>query len=136
MNILDRSGENKSVGVASIGKITFTEDDLVMNYNNGTAESLNMLSIRKITFSGSPPTGIANVIETEHKISVSFNSGNQLIMSNLPDGRHNFTVYSIAGVLVHNSVVDSGSPAVNMNNISNGIYIAFINNQAIKFVKP
>ncbi|MDR1896658.1 MAG: hypothetical protein LBR10_07710, partial [Prevotellaceae bacterium] len=59
MNILDWSGENRSVGVASIDRITFTEDDLVMNYNDGNAEPLDMLSIRKITFSGSP-LGIAD----------------------------------------------------------------------------
>lgn len=135
MNILDWSGEDKSVGVASIGKITFTEDDLVMNYNDGNAENLDMLSIRKITFSGNP-TGIADIIGIEDKISVSFNSGNQLLINNLPDGMHTLAVYSIAGVLVHSSTLDSGSPTVNLSNIGKGVYIAFINNQAIKFVKP
>jgi hypothetical protein len=69
MRILDWSGENKSVGVASIDKITFTQDNLVMNYNNGNAERLDMLSIRKITFSGSP-LGIADVIGKDSKIAV------------------------------------------------------------------
>jgi hypothetical protein len=135
MNILDRSGENKSVGVASIGKITFTEDDLVMNYNNGTAESLNMLSIRKITFSGSP-TGIANVIETEHKISVSFNSANQLTVNNLPEGRHQVSIYSVSGSMIQNTTVDSYSPTVQVDNMQQGIYIIRVNNQALKIVKP
>ena len=133
MNILDWSGENRSVRVASIDKITFTEDDLVLNYNNSNAESLDMLSIRKITFRGSP-LGIADVIGTEDKIAVSFHSGNQLLINNLPDGKHHLAVYSIAGILVHRSVVDSGSPAVHVNCIGKGVYIAFINNQAVKFV--
>lgn len=135
MNILDWSGEDMSVGIISIDKITFTENDLVMSYNSGNAENLEMLSIRKITFSGSP-TANANVIGPEDKISVSFILGNQLVMNNLPDGRHTLAVYSIAGVLVHSSVVDSGSATVDVNNIGRGVYIAHINNQAIKFVKP
>ncbi|MDR1876094.1 MAG: T9SS type A sorting domain-containing protein [Flavobacteriaceae bacterium] len=137
MNILDWSGENRSVGVASIDKITFTEDDLVMNYNNGNVESLDMLSIRKITFSGSP-LGIADVIGTAkaNKIAVFFHSENQLLINNLPDGKHQLSIYSITGVLVHRSVVDSGSPAVPVNGIGKGVYIAVINNQTVKFVMP
>jgi hypothetical protein len=84
-----------------------------------------------------PPTAIESVLtDTNNRECQIFYSGNQLIINNLPDGRHNLSVYSVAGVLVHSSVVDSGSPTVNMNNIGKGVYIAFVNNQAIKFVKP
>lgn len=135
MNILDWTGEDKNVGIASIGMITFSEDDLVMNYSDGNVENLDMLSIRKITFSGNP-TGIAEIIGTENKISVSFYSNDQLMVNNLPDGRHTLVVYSIAGALMHSSTLDSGSPTVNVSSLSKGVYIAFVNNQAIKFVRP
>jgi diketogulonate reductase-like aldo/keto reductase len=83
------------------------------------------------------PTAIESVLtDTNNRECQIFNSGNQLIINNLPDGRHTLAVYSIAGVLVHNSVVDSSSATVNVNNIGKGIYIAFINDQSIKFVKP
>jgi hypothetical protein len=135
MNMLDRSGENRRVGVASIERITFTGNDLVMNYSDGNVERLDLLSIRKITFSGSP-LGIG-VIGTANKIAVSFHAENQLLINNLPDGKHQLSVYSIAGVLVHRSVVDAASPAVvHVSGIGKGVYIAFINNQAIKFVMP
>ena len=82
------------------------------------------------------PTAIESVLtDTNNRECQIFYSGNQLIINNLPNGRHNFSVYSVVGVLVHSSVVDSGSPTVNMNNIGKGAYIAFVNNQAIKFVK-
>jgi hypothetical protein len=79
--------------------------------------------------------GIANVIGTEDKIAVSFNSSNRLLISNLPAGSHPLSIYSTAGTLVYSSVVDSGSPVVNVNRIGKGVYIAFVNNQAVKFVK-
>ncbi|MBP6663079.1 MAG: aldo/keto reductase [Paludibacter sp.] len=82
------------------------------------------------------PNAIESVLtDTNNRECQIFYSGNQLIINNLPNGRHNFSVYSVVGVLVHSSVVDSGSPTVNMNNIGKGAYIAFVNNQAIKFVK-
>ncbi|MDR1937069.1 MAG: hypothetical protein LBQ73_01040 [Tannerellaceae bacterium] len=82
------------------------------------------------------PSGTTNVIGTADRIAVSLNARNQLLINNLPDGRHHLAVYSIAGSLVYSSVVDAGSPAVNMNHLGEGVYIAFVNNQAVKFVKP
>lgn len=81
-------------------------------------------------------TSIENVIGKENEVSAFFNSPNQLIVNNLPDGNNNLAIYSSAGVLVHKTVVNSNTATVNMNNISKGVYIAMVNGQAVKFVRP
>jgi hypothetical protein len=134
MNIMQWSGEKDNVEVRSIDKITFTENDLIMNYGAGNSESLDMLSIRKMTFS-SNFNGIINIVDSEDKISVFFNSSNQLIINNLPEGKHTISIYSILGNLIQNTIVNSVSPVVITGSIEKGIYIVKVNNQALKFVK-
>lgn len=81
-------------------------------------------------------TNIENAIGMESKVSAFFNSANQLIVNNLPDGNNNLAIYSAAGILVHKTTINSNSATIDMNNMSNGIYIARVNDQAIKFVRP
>jgi hypothetical protein len=133
LNIVRWTGEESSVNVSSIDKITFSENDLIVNYKETGTGNIDLLSIRKITF-GSNPSNIEN-INVDGKISISVTSGNQAVLSNLPEGNHKVSLYSISGSMLKSVTVHSSSPAVDISSIGKGVYIILVNNQAIKFVK-
>jgi hypothetical protein len=132
LNIIRWSGAESSVGVGAIDRITFTENDLVVNYNEGNSESIDMLSIRKMTFSS---TTNAETVGLNDKISVSAVSGNRLILNNLPEGNHPVSIYSVSGILLKNATVHSGSPVIDIHAIGKGVYILSVNNQSLKFIR-
>jgi len=135
LNIIKWSSGGSSVEVSSIDKITFTDNDLVMKYYTDNSESLDMLSIRKITFTNNP-SGSIDIIGKEKEISISLNASNTLRLNNLPAGEQNIEIYSITGVLVQNTAINSDSPILDTNLLNKGVYILKVNNQTIKFVRP
>jgi diketogulonate reductase-like aldo/keto reductase len=83
------------------------------------------------------PTAIESVLtDTNNRECQIFYSGNQLIINNLPEGRHQVSIYSVSGSMIQNTTVDSYSPTVQADNMQQGIYIIRVNNQALKIVKP
>jgi hypothetical protein len=134
LNIIRWSGGESSVGVGAIDKITFTENDLVVNYNEGNSESIDMLSVRKMTF-GSNSGDNNETVGLNDKISVSAISGNRLILNNLPEGNHPVSIYSVSGILLKNATVHSGSPVIDIHSIGKGVYIIVVNSQALKFIR-
>lgn len=134
LDIIEWSGESKSVELRSIHKITFSENDLIVNYENEDAESVDMLSIRKLIFTGNP-TGIITPVSEENKITITLNHGdNRMFLNNLSDGKHQVRIYSASGSLTHNEEIMSGS-SINVSNLKSGVYVVTVNNQAIKFVR-
>jgi hypothetical protein len=133
LNIIQWSGDENHVSVASIDKITFSEDNLIVNYEEGSTESIDLLSIRKITFS--IPMGIDKIENGKEQLSVFFISANQLMVNNLPEGKHPVSIYSVSGNLIQSTTIDSYSPTINVDTMQKGMYIVMINNQTLKIVK-
>lgn len=135
LDIIKWTGESKNVELKSIHKITFSENDLIVNYESEDAESVDMLSIRKLVFKETNSTGIISPENREDKISISMNPGdNRIFLNNLPEGKHLVKIYSTTGSLTHNEEVTQGS-SINVNNLKSGVYVVTVNNQAIKFVR-
>lgn len=134
MNIIPWTGADRSVVVASVDKITFTDSDFVLNYSDGASEKVDLRSIRKITFNSLVNSTVLPM-NKENEISLFFDADNQLEINNLPEGRHTLFIYSITGDFVGKFIVDSSSPVIPQNTIVRGVYVAFINNQIIKFVR-
>lgn len=133
-NINKWTGENQDVELSSIHKITFSEEDLILNYVSEDTENIEMLSIRKITFN-TDNTDITNTSGIENKIWVSPNPfRNHIKINNLPEGRSEIRIFSISGKLIlQTELYDSST--IDINHLTEGIYVLKVNNQTLKIVK-
>lgn len=127
------TGETTSIGIGLIDKITFSENDLVMKYKNGTSENLGMLTIRKCTFGNT--SSVSNWLEKKETMSFYIDATNILVLKNLPEGTHSIRIYSVAGLLVQSGDVCSDAPSVDLQHLEKGIYIVKVNNKLLKFVR-
>lgn len=135
MTINLKDGNKQEINLTTLQKISFSSNNLVLNYTNTTFSSVAISDIRKITMIG----GTAGVNDTQadkSKMSVFFNAtDNQVTISNAPEKASNATIYRIDGVLVLKTEVSSSNNVVNASSLEKGIYLLKVNNQVFKFKK-
>jgi len=135
MTINLKDGNKQEFSLTTLQKISFSSNNLVLNYANTTFTSIAITDIRKITM----VTGAAAVKSPqadESKISVFFNtSDDQINIKNAPEKTAKAYVYRMDGVLVLNTEVSSSNNLVNASSLANGLYLLKINNQVFKFKK-
>lgn len=132
INLLD--GTKQDIALMSLQKISFSNNNLVLNYTNGNTAPFTISTIKKIVVNTS--TGIEKNKTEKTKITVFFNaSDNQIEITNIPEGSSKVAIYRTDGVLVLNSEISSSNNNVNASGLSKGIYLLKINNQVFKFKK-
>jgi len=135
MTINLKNGNKQEINLTTLQKISFSSNNLVLNYANAAFTSVAITDIRKITMVGGA-AAVKNPQADESKISVFFNaSDNQLTIKNTPEKTSKAYVYRIDGVLVLNTEVSSSNNVVNASSLANGLYLLKINNQVFKFKK-
>jgi len=124
---------NKKIDLNSFRKITFSNNDLVLNYLTKAPESIAKSDIRKLFFSEA--TGIKSIATDTKLITVYPNPANDFItIKNIPEGRSLVSIYSITGSKI-TSLYVSGDEQINVSNLSKGLYLMKVNNQVSKFIK-
>jgi hypothetical protein len=133
INIIRWDNSEKKVEMDALRKLTFTADDLVLNYQAGLVENIAKAEIRKVVFGTSTSVKPLNLLNT---IQVYPNPTREFItIKNIPDTPLQVVVYSITGSQVLNVQMNSSNQQINVSNLPNGLYYLKVNNQVIKFTK-
>jgi len=102
---------------------------LISQFGSATSiESGISVSSIKVTNQGTVVSGINNPTKTDFKATIS---GKKLIIKDITDGS-TVEIYSVSGVKVQSAQLVNG--AVQLNNLSKGLYIVRVGNQSSKIM--
>lgn len=125
---------NISIDVNSLRKITFESGNVILNYQTGNVDNVQTSSIRKLVFTS--VTGINNLHVDGNSMFVYPNPGIDYIsLKNLPAGDLSVAIYTLCGNQVMNLLHYSNTDQINISELTKGVYIIKVNNQALKFLK-
>lgn len=126
-----QGGSEQTIPLNSLQKITFSGNNLVLNYSAGGTQSYGFSNLEKLFFSQ-----ISSISKsTFPTLDIYFNAtDNQVYYKNLPDFFNRLSIYRLDGVPIYSATVsDCGS--VDMSRFPAGIYIIRANNKVMKFKK-
>ncbi|WP_243349171.1 T9SS type A sorting domain-containing protein [Parabacteroides sp. FAFU027] len=134
LNIKKFDGTDKFLNLTTLGKITFSDVNLILNYSVGNDEPVTLSSVKKIVFTQA--AGVTQIMADRKAIRIYPNPATTYIeLKNTPEGELNVAVYSVAGSLVLNLQLDSDSRQINVSGLPKGLYLIKVNNQVAKFSK-
>lgn len=124
-------GSKASYALTEHPKVTFTETSFVVTLH-GEATNYPLNDVARITYESLQGTSISELWHNETPFTVS---GNYLLFSTLQAGS-TVAVYTAGGVLVQQeSIVQDGSYAFPLPDITAGGYMVSINGVTYKFLK-
>jgi len=135
LSINMRDGSKQNFELKSLQKITFSDNNLVLNNSTGAFATFGIATINKILVS-TTSDGIKNTKSGNGNISIFFNpSDNQITIQNKPEGTLTVSLYRPDGVQVLKTQISNNNDPVNVSSLAKGIYLLKINNQVFKFKK-
>jgi len=133
VNLLDGSKQNFEL--KSLKKITFSDNNMVLNNTSGAFATFGIATINKLLVS-TTSDGIKNTNSGNGNTSIFFNSANnQIQILNAPEGTFTVSLYRPDGIQVLNTKISNYNEPVNVSSLAKGIYLLKINNQVFKFKK-
>lgn len=132
LEIKKTDNTEQKLALSSLKKLTFSGSDMIVNYNTGSNENIAISDIRKMVFG--TISGLNPTIEDTNRISFYPNPVvNFISFKNLNNTNSKVCIYSTSGVLMFATTFSSET--LDVSNLSRGMYILKIDNQALKFSK-
>lgn len=126
-----QGGTDQTIPLSNLQKITFSNNNLVLNYVTGGTQSYNFAILEKLFFT--PYTSIKKTVIS--KSDIFFNpSDNQIHFRNLVEGTYRVSVFRMDGVPVISTTI-TNNESMDMSGFPSSIYFIRINNQTLKFKK-
>jgi hypothetical protein len=132
-----KGGTEQIKPLGSLKKITFSNNNLLVNYLSGPAETYSLSTISKLYFK-STVTGTSSIaLNSEARIlSIYPNPVNNVIyIQNAPEEISTVLIYRLDGVKVLQAQISEGNSCIQAGTLAKGLYLLKLNNQAIKFIK-
>lgn len=131
LNVLLNDGSKQEFDLLT-SKLTFTDTDNLVVWNNNTISSTFQLGdIQKVLFSSSPN----NIIPIQNdKLKCYYFDNRIYIKSNNMNEMLRASIVDIAGhqILTQSSLFNL---SINVSSLKSGVYILVVNNQQLKFTK-
>jgi hypothetical protein len=133
--IKTKDGAEEVKSLNTVQKFTFLNNNLILGISDRTTEEIGLSVIHKIYFKDVPQR-IENELADAQKYIIYPNPVNDVVyLKNLPDMDIIINIYRIDGVKMMQMELSPGNNSIDVNQLSSGIYILLVNNQAIKFQK-
>ena len=116
----------------AMSEITFSGNNVIISYVDGTSASFAKTDEIILTFDGT--TAVGSVEAAYETFSYNGIVDGQLKVSGLADGTK-VQVYSASGLNVGAGVVADGSVSLNVSGLSSGVYVLRVGKNVIKFMK-
>jgi len=134
LNIKKWGTNDQKIELIALNKITFSSNDLVLNYLSGTKENIATSAIQSIVFGKT--TAINSPNADKNSMMVFPNPSYDFIyIKNVPEIEVNVTIYSINGIQIMSLPAYSVNEPINISHLNKGIYFIKVNNKALKFSK-
>lgn len=135
--IVQYQGTDNSVLLESLYKFSFSEDDFILEYLDGTTETYSVSEINKLFFeSVVTTTKTIEKPEDSEKIISYPNPAQEIVyFKELPEETSTAIIYRIDGVIILQAQISTSKNYINIENLKSGIYYLKINNSISKFIK-
>lgn len=127
------NGYHKAINIAEVSRLTFPGGVMNVENKDSSVEQIEISEIDNMEFSNNETGDVENIVGSYS--SLAYDSTNFKIVFDGIAGSE-LCVYDANGILIlHYTITNNGSQTLDLSVLSNGIYIATLNNQSIKIVK-
>jgi hypothetical protein len=136
--IKTKDGNRNAELLISLHDFTFSENNLLLKYLDGSTDSYSISNISTLYFRNVPVTKAEDFIlkDDEGEIFVYPNPADDFIhIRNLPEGTLTLYIYSIDGVILLCKKVSSDDEFVDISYMEGGLYLVKIGCQVFKLRK-
>jgi hypothetical protein len=127
-------GTEKTTSISSLSKITFSGNDMVMMYSNGSFEAIDLLSVQKIGFTILNALDSNGTGSTRMMVYPSPATG-WATLTNIPKNASKAVLYSLDGSVLSVYPLSSSTQVVDVSTLPSGFYLIRVNNSTVKFAK-
>lgn len=134
--IIERlTGQDITVALAKVGKLTFSNDSVYLVAHEGTILGKEAKSqTRKIVFGGiNTPSATPQVSDGD--IRVFPNPAADLIIVNGIETGTTIRIYANDGKLLETTTAETGTATLQVSHLAQGTYLLQVNTQIVKFIK-
>lgn len=121
------------VGLADLGKLTFSGTDLVLNMKSGDHTTIPTTSIRNMVFN------TVNSVQTPVSVTGMKLYPNPAVdfirVENLPEGSRQLIIFSLSGQVMQTVQLLEGENQIDIRHFHRGIYLVKVGTQVTKFTK-
>lgn len=134
--IKTKDGSITAKSLATLGRFTFSNNNLLINYLSGPVETYSLSNISKLTFK-SAVTGVDELsLPGTLTLRVYPNPVTDVIyIQNAPETSYQLSIYRITGSLVLTNKMSSGDKSIDVSFLQSGLYLLNVNGVTFKFVK-
>jgi len=131
-----KNGNEEIQNLSSVQKLTFPSSNLLVSLKNGSSDSYGLSEVRKIYFNSNVSVD-ENQQESHGYLKLFPNPATEILnISGIPEGSTRICLYRVDGSLVMSEDVTEEAIALNISNLSKGLYFISINGVSAKFIKP
>ncbi|HEY6914270.1 MAG TPA: T9SS type A sorting domain-containing protein [Paludibacter sp.] len=129
------NGTGTGIPLSSLNKITFSSGNMIVGKIDAGSDTYLLSDIQKMTFGLF--SGVEEITADKTLPVVYPNPASTYIrLNNVADERNlEVKIYRIDGVQVLAQTLQSASDVININQLSQGIYLLKVSNQILKFTK-
>lgn len=129
------NGTEETKDILALQKVFFADENLNINYRNGSSELFNVTNLSKIYFHPLS-SSVTTIAGTGKVISVYPNPAiSTLNVKNVSNGEASFTIFRMDGAIVMKSQLVSGNSSIDIASLNGGLYLLKIDNQVVRFIK-
>lgn len=134
--IKTKDGAVSSKLLSTLGRFTFSNNNLLINYLSGPVETYSLSNISKLSFK-SAVTGVDELsLQGTITMKVYPNPVSDVIyIQNAPETSYQLSIYRITGSLVLTNKMSSGDKSIDVSFLQSGLYLLNVNGRTFKFVK-
>ena len=127
-------GTEQIFSISETGKIYFSENNLMIEQEKGNSASIELSTIRKLTFKSSPASVIEKTMENSGIIIYPNPARDYLRIVSIENEKMNIKIFSFDGKLVwQGETTISGE--INVSHFPSGFYVIKVNEKTFKFCK-
>lgn len=132
-----QDGSEQTADLSTVRKLTFENGNLVVSLYSASNSTYGLSTVSKVVFYN-VPAGIDDIASDQSAglILIYYKPAEGTIyFSNLPSETSQVSVYRINGTTAIKTQLAAGESTLDVNALTQGIYILKIRNQVFKFIK-
>jgi hypothetical protein len=131
-----KNGTITTKELGSVKRITFSNNNLLVNYLSGPVETYPLTSLSVLSFKSTVTRIDQFSLSGKRIMKIYPNPVKDVIhLVNAPDTDFMVSIYRTNGVLALSTQFNSTSKSINISDLPNGLYLLKVNDQTFKFIK-
>lgn len=120
--------------ITAVQKITFSDDNMLVDLKSGTDNTYNISDIRKIYFGNVTDNNVPETAEQQKILIYPNPASAYLILANLPNNGI-ISIYAMDGLKVLEKSITNAQDQIDINSLAAGLYVIKVNQSTLKFIK-